>query len=110
MEDVRHNGQVEQMSMQELAGYLAARFNDWVNSGRFTVHPSSDDEADVEAARDATDEVVKSKVNEEAETFDAEGAWLAYCTCGWCGNNPYPSRESAVSSLTYHYKSVGAAE
>lgn len=93
MSETAHNGHVEPMTTEEFAGYLAARFHDWSASGRF-----------------ADEEAVKTKVNEEAETFDADGAWLAYCTCGWCGNNPYPSRASAVSSLTYHYRSVGVAE
>lgn len=108
--EVRHNGTVEQMTMQELAGYLSARYQDWLASGRYTVEPDSDDPEAVQLAADQTHEAIKAKVNEEAAMFDAEGAWLAYCTCGWRGNNPYPSRESAVSSLTYHYVSVGAAE
>lgn len=92
MGDTSHNGVVEQMTQEDLQGYLAARFQDHQASGRY-----------------ASDQECIDRVNEESEMFDAEGAWLAYCSCGWRGNNPYPSRESAVSSLTKHYEQVGAA-
>ena len=90
-EDLGHNGTVEQMSPDELQTYLAARYQDYVGSGRFT-----------------EDQAV-AKVNVESSDFDSEGAWICYCSCYWRGNNPYPNRAGALSSLTKHYEQVGVS-
>ena len=84
---VAHNGHVTKMTVEDLQGYLAARYQDHLASGRF-----------------ADDDAVIAKVNEEAATFDGKDAFLAYCECGWHGNNPYPTRAGAKSSLTKHYQ------
>ncbi len=54
------------------------------------------------------DDAVVAKVNEELA--DYETPFNASCSCGWLGNNPYPHRDGAVSSLTAHYKAVGVSE
>lgn len=86
--DRGHNGDVTRATRDDVQAYLADRFHEHTASGRH----SADD--------------VVAKVNVEAEMFD-KGAWNATCSCGWAGNNPYPSRESAVSSLTKHYQRLG---
>lgn len=80
---------VNQITMEELQAYYSARVAEWVASGRF---PDMD--------------AVVAKCNEELSAFDEHGAWNAKCACGWEGNNPYPSKESAVSSLEGHYEGV----
>lgn len=92
---------IKQMSNDEVMAYYSARVAEWVASGRFPVSVNEDGTVDAP-------EVI-AKVNEELATFDAEGAWSAKCGCGWQGNDPYPSKASAVSSLEAHYESVRRA-
>lgn len=80
--------EVRQITLEDLQAYYALRVSEWVASGRFP---------DMEA--------VVNKCNEELAAFDA-GAWEVKCACGWSGNNPYPSKEDAVSSLEAHYEGV----
>lgn len=84
-----HKAEVRQITPQELIAYQTARIEEWRASGRY-----QDDAALIE------------KVNEELAVYDDEGAWDSKCACGWAGNNPYPSKASAVEALEYHYSTV----
>lgn len=77
-----HVTTVAQLTMQELQGYAQARHAE---------HRIGLPE----------DEAVR-QVNEELADFDGVGAWLAYCSCGWKGNNPYPGEEAAQGGVKEH--------
>lgn len=80
---------IKQMGQDEILSYFTARVNEWLASGRFE-----------------TQEDVVAKVNEEMAALDEEGAWSAKCGCGWQGNDPYPSKATALASLEKHYAGV----
>lgn len=84
-----HNGDVSPATGEQVRLYFQDRLQEHLASGRF---PDQDD--------------ALAKVNEEMASYPGEAFW-ATCSCGWAGNNPYPDRESAVSSLDKHYRSAG---
>jgi hypothetical protein len=100
MSEVGHNGTVEKMTTEELQGYAAARYEGHLASGRY-----GDPDAE-----DFDPQPCIDKVNVELSVYDEAPAHLAYCSCGWRGNNPHPGRASAVGALTFHYLSVGVAK
>lgn len=82
--------------------YFQARFQEHASSGRFL---KLDDNGDLVRPVEPDTDACVAKVNEEMETYP-DPHWAA-CSCGWEGNNPYPDRSSAVSSLDKHYVQVG---
>lgn len=54
-------------------------------------------------------DVASTKTQDDEELY-GDGGWDAKCSCGWTGNNPHPSEESALDALAYHLDSVGGEE
>lgn len=89
-----HNGNVEKVPDSEIAAYLKERL------AQITI-PKQLINAQGEAY-DNQDYV--DKVNYEKSR--AHEGWNAVCSCGWEGNNPHPSEQTARDAIEAHYGAV----